>query len=350
LVSDVNTGIFMSGGLDSSIIAAKSKKIKSNIEGYTSYFTPNHKYKKFNVDLEYAEKLSKTLNIKINKVEISDNDNYHQDNILSLMKNFDEPLPNMNFYNSYLQFKNAKENNCKVILTGDGADEIFGGYSRYRIMLIYRKLNFLKILNKKIKKYNSLDNFSLIKEFYKKIDLTKYSSLFEENFYNNLINSENYNLLLNEVNQEDNLNYFDINHWLSEEANYKLDRSSMFASVEARVPFQDVNLINEYYTGKIEHKVNFFNEKILLKNEIKDVPKFILKRKKQGWFTPESGYLRLIIKKIGQDLINDAPQEIFDRKNLNKLFTNHLDGKYFKNEIFCIINFLQWYKALNINN
>lgn len=124
----------------------------------------------------------------------------------------------------------------------------------------------------------------------------------------------------------------------------------MLASVEARVPFQDINLINQFYTGKIEHKVNFLNEKILLKNQIQDVPKFILKRKKQGWFTPESGYLRSIIKKIGEDLINEAPQEIFDRENLNKLFNNHLDGKYFKNEIFCIINFLQWYKALNINN
>ena len=130
LIADTKVGIFLSGGIDSSIATIIAKETIDNIETYTSYFHPNSKYSKFNQDFEYAKKLCDSLNIKLNKVKIDDTDQDQKNLLFSAIKRLDEPLSNLNFFNSFLQSKKAKEDNCKVILTGDGADEIFGGYKK----------------------------------------------------------------------------------------------------------------------------------------------------------------------------------------------------------------------------
>ena len=94
-------------------------------------------------DVQYAEKLCKDNNIKLNKVIIDEENTYQKNLILSSFQNLDEPIANLNFFNSFLQSKQAREENCKVILTGDGADEIFGGYERYQKCMTARKFRFL---------------------------------------------------------------------------------------------------------------------------------------------------------------------------------------------------------------
>jgi asparagine synthase (glutamine-hydrolysing) len=346
LISDSKVGIFLSGGLDSSIISILSKKKDSQIQAFTSCFLPNDQYKKFNEDLHYAEKLSKLYDIKLNKVYLDTNNKLQKEDLINAYSKLDEPLPNLNFFNSYLQAKSAKDSGCKVILTGDGSDEIFGGYDRYKKLYIAERFFFLSKFNKKINAYNQLKKKELVNFFYNKfLD----SSYFEYNFYQM---KKNYNFdysLPYEKEKIEIINFFDLFHWLPEESNMKLDRSTMLNSIEGRVPFQDITLIKKYFNISFSKKINLFNEKIPLKKKLNFLPSFVKNRKKIGWISPESFFIRSYLKDeifetLNQDKLKN--QKIFNSFKIKDLLNFHIEGKYYKNQITTIFAFQNWYDQI----
>ncbi len=352
LITDTKVGIFLSGGIDSSIITIIAKEQIDNIEAYTSYFHPNSKYKKFNQDFEYAKKLCNSLNVKLNKVEIDDTDQNQKELLFSAIKRLDEPLSNLNFFNSFLQSKKAKEDDCKVILTGDGADEIFGGYERYKKSWLANKLSVLSAFNSKIKKIDNLKKNEIPLHFYNLLSLDKNKNIFLKDFYRSLENSEEFNFDLPLQSENvDIINYFDITHWLSEESNFKLDRASMLNSIEARVPFQDIDLIKNVFPIPFKYKLDFFTEKKHLKN-LNFVPNFIKKRKKSGWFSPESLFLRGYLEDLFLEFFDKEKiikQGLFNSEQVNDLFKLHKEGKYFKNELITLFMFQVWYEQMLIS-
>ena len=180
LISDTKIGIFASGGMDSTLLLMIAKKFNTKVEAYSSYFYPEKKFEKFNIDLKYTKKICTFLGIKLNLSEINLNNKKQKFELINAFQKLDEPLPNLNFFNSYLQSKNAKENNCKVILTGDGGDEIFGGYQRYNNAYIAKKIKYLSFFNKKIKLINTLKDEKILEYFYKKIDISNNKDLFKK--------------------------------------------------------------------------------------------------------------------------------------------------------------------------
>lgn len=349
LISDTKTGIFLSGGLDSSIISVISKKINPEITAYTSFFSPENKYEKFNKDFFFAEKLCKDFNIKLNKVIIEENNEYQKDLILRSFQSLDEPIANLNFFNSFLQSKQAKDENCKVILTGDGADEIFGGYERYQKCMIARKYQFLSLFSSKVSRLNSLNDNMLPQYFYNFINFNKYKFLFSNNFHNQVLESSDFKITLPaNSKKEDVINYFDLSYWLSNESNFKLDRASMFNSIEARVPFQDISLIKKFFKLNFNKKIDLFNLKKPLK-KLNITPTYIKNRKKHGWFSPESFFLRGYLKEFFLDTLHstqNSKEEIFDKEQVLKLFKDHLNGKYYKSQLIPILTFKSWYNNL----
>ena len=349
LIADTKVGIFLSGGIDSSIATIIAKETIDNIETYTSYFHPNSKYSKFNQDFEYAKKLCDSLNIKLNKVKIDDTDQDQKNLLFSAIKRLDEPLSNLNFFNSFLQSKKAKEDNCKVILTGDGADEIFGGYDRYKKSWLARKFRILSLFNSKIKKISNIQGNQIPLYFYNLLSLNKNQKVFSSEFYETLKNSEEFNFDLPLKTENVNIiNYFDITHWLSEESNFKLDRASMLNSIEARVPFQDIDLIKNVFPIPFKYKIDFFSEKKHLK-DLNFVPNFIKNRKKRGWFSPESLFLRDYLKDLFFEVFNKEKmikQNLFNNEQINILFRSHNEGRYFKNELITLFMFQVWYEQM----
>ena len=344
LISDTKTGIFASGGMDSSLMLIIAKKFNSKLEAYSSYFYPENKFKKFNIDLKYTKRICEFLGIKLNLCEINLNNKKQKFELINAFQKLDEPLPNLNFFNSYLQSKNAKENNCKVILTGDGGDEIFGGYQRYNNAYIAKKIKYLSFFNEKVKLINTLKKGEILEYFYKKIDISNNKDLFKKelNFYklkNNLKfpNWENVEIL----------NYFDTKYWLPEESNFKLDRSTMLNSIEGRVPFQDINLLKNIYPILYKKKFSIFYDKKLIRNNFKEIPDFITNRKKHGWFSPDNYYLKNSLKKFFIETFNKKKldkQNIFNYKSIMELFDNHVsDASYHKSELVTLLAFQSWY-------
>ena len=344
LISDTKTGIFASGGMDSTLLLIIAKKFNSRVEAYSSYFYPENRFEKFNIDLKYTKKICEFLGIKLNLSEINLNNRKQKYELIDAFQKLDEPLPNLNFFNSCLQSKNARGNNCKVILTGDGGDEIFGGYQRYNNAYIAKKIKYLSFFNKKIKLINTLKKEKILEYFYKKIDIINNKDLFKKELnFNKFTN----NLKLPSWENVEILNYFDTKCWLPEESNFKLDRSTMLNSVEGRVPFQDINLLKNIYPILYKKKFSIFYCKKLIRNNFEEIPKFILNRKKHGWFSPDNYYLKNTLKEFFLDTFNKNKlnkQNIFNYESVTKLFRDHIsDTSYNKSELITLLAFQSWY-------
>jgi len=348
LITDTKIGTFLSGGLDSSIVTAIAKKYNNKIEGFTTVFLPEKKYEKFNQDYIYAKKLSDDLNIKLN-VNFIDNISSTLDDFYKITNYLDEPVSNLNFLNTYWQSKHARSLGFKVILTGDGSDELFCGYDRYNRIFLSNFLKFLNKYNQKICKYNSIRKEKIPLFFYSIFNNTNLANLLNENKFDENFGEKD---LLDDVNFDSNvdyINYFDFKYWLTNESNYKLDKCTMINSVEARVPFQDKSLIKKLFFIKNSKKFSFFNRKFLLKKN-KIVPKYIQNRKKTGWFTPDRIFLDTNLKKIRKDIFQNNKiknQGIFNEENLEHFLNSYdVKGYLIKKEVTTIILFQIWYNKI----
>ena len=119
----------------------------------------------------------KDYNIKLNVSYIENQDHLYND-FIKVTNYLDEPISNLNFLNTYWQTKLAKENNIKVVLTGDGADEMFCGYDRYKSMYIASKLKIFKYFNNKIAKINQLKKEDIPLYYYSIFKNENYEKLF----------------------------------------------------------------------------------------------------------------------------------------------------------------------------
>ena len=345
LISDTNIGTFLSGGADSTTISLIAKKYNENIEAFTTCFLPKKKYKKFNVDFEYSKQISKDFNFKLHVHYIENEKNFYED-FIKVTNYLDEPVSNLNFLNTYWQTKLAKENNTKVILTGDGADELFSGYDRYKSAYIANKFRFLSIFSKKIRKINKLNRNELPFYYYSIFKNKEHKKIFKN--LNNLdddLSIEIYDTFYSE-DKIDYINYFDTKYWLTNESNYKLDKCSMINSVEARVPFQDVNLIKRFFFISNNLKFKIHNRKSLLK-EMNILPQYISKRPKMGWFSPEKIFLENNLNKIIEDFFDETKiksQGILNYTELlNFLKKFPIQNWKIKRQTLTIILFQIWY-------
>jgi len=348
LITDTKIGTFLSGGVDSTSISLIAKKFNQNIEAFTTFFLPDKKYEKFNVDFKFTKKVAEDYNLKLNVHYVENEDRLYKD-FIKIAEYLDEPVSNLNFLNTYWQTKLAKDKNIKVVLTGDGADELFSGYDRYKSIYIASKLKFLNLFSGKIKKINNLQENEI--PFY-------YYSIFKNNEHKKIFNLERFNDnfkstdLYNKFHSKDKidyLNYFDARYWLTNESNYKLDKCSMINSVEARVPYQDADLINQFFFISNKTKFSLFNRKYLLK-EMNILPEYIIKRPKTGWFSPEKIFLDIHLENIIKDFFSEniiKNQNILNYNEAIKFFEKFPKENYkIKRHTLTIILFQIWYNNI----
>ncbi len=224
---------------------------------------------------------------------------------------------------------------------------MFCGYERYQKCYIAHKLNFLKFFSKKIENLNPKNPNNLPIMFY---------GMFGKENLNDLINFEhsdndNLNIFNNEIftNSLDYINFFDTKYWLADENNYKLDKCTMINSVEARVPFQDLDILDNYFFINNLKKIGLIKDKFILKNT-GILPNYISKRKKKGWIQPEKIFLDKNLNKILKENFQEdtiKKQNLFNCSQIFKLFNLPIEKKYlFKRELMTIVMFQIWYNKV----
>ena len=318
LFADVPVGVFLSGGIDSSLVAAiATKSTTSKVKTFSVKFNE----KGFDESV-YAEKVAKHLQTDHHIIEC----NYNQG--IDLIKNFnyyyDEPFADSSAIPSMLLAKYTREN-VTVALSGDAGDESFIGYERYhwmkRVLLIYKLPSFIRkatsyILSKlphyKFKtiarglKFNSLEDLYLgivsgidltwldTKDDFLDLEQLKYIKHNKKNFYERITD-------------------FDLKTYLNGDINTKVDRATMAFSLEARAPLMDYRVIEFARSLPTNFKYIAKNQKRILKDVLYEyAPKEFFDRPKAGftmpfanWFTNELKDLVLSelddegLKKIG---------------------------------------------------
>lgn len=313
MVSDVDIACLLSGGLDSSIITAIVSKNKEKLDTYSIDYEDNEKYfqkTKFTVsqDNDFIRLMSKTFNTKHHYKVITQRTlaKYLKESVIA------RDLPGMaDIDSSLLWFSKQIRKKHKVILSGECADEIFGGYPWF-----YRE----EIKNREYFPWlDSIDSRSklLKKDLQEKLKLKEFMKIQYDNILKEVPITKN-----KKEQQYKNLFYLNMTYFMPTLLERK-DRMTMRGSVEARVPFADTKLIEYLWNLPWEYKYHNNQEKGILRDAYKNLlPQEITNRKKNPYpKTHNPKYTNIIIKLLKKRLKNKNSilYKIFDTEKLNEL-------------------------------
>ena len=360
-VSDVEISYLLSGGVDSSIIC----KFASQNQKINTYYAKNKKDK--NIFDSLSKKVSDNIKSNHNEIEISE---LKLDEILQ--KNFDmfhEPFADSSSIPSYLIYNKISEK-TKVVISGDGADEIYGGYEDYKIFVLKNFIN----------NFPSSANLSLSYKILNKLNFLPKKILYfflsfylnEENLYH-LLHQGGWNLFYRENYMKDSMSNEYLNQNLEKSVSkkylesgnspleraftsylerlkydflVKVDRASMINSVEVRCPFLDLNTFNKLKSCDPFSMVGLTDTKKELKKILeKQGLGFLNKHKKKGFSIPLEKYLtenRGI--EILQSLIdpNSIICDYFDRSKIKEMIATKKSIKENTFRLWILVVFNYW--------
>ena len=334
LISDVPIGAFLSGGVDSSAVVAIASKYKKNLNTFSVSFDVD----KFD-ESKYSKEISKKFKTKHRILKF--NSKKLRSTIKKLVYHYDEPFGDPSAVPTFILSDFAKKH-VTVSLSGDGADELFGGYTTYKN---YRLLSVQKIyprfINKllhpilfKIVPHSKLYHFFEIGSYPSKLKYARLMSGITRDQCKRYFNIDNKKSLSkysksNEFNYLDFAQETDINQYLTNNCLAKVDRASLGNALEVRPPFLDKSIIEFASKLKPSLRVRKDITKFFLKKSLRNIlPKHILYRKKQGFAIPLKEYfgseLKDIVKKY---TIEYKSHNYVNIKNLksdfNSLITNN---------------------------
>ena len=354
MISDVEVGSFLSSGVDSSYLVALARPDKTYTVGYEN--------KKYN-EIEYAKNLTKELNIN-NTSKIINKEEYLKI-IPKIMYHLDEPTSDPAAVALYFVAQLASKD-VKVVLSGEGADEFFGGYNFYRSdvdvswynklpKFIRRSIAKICLHLPEVKGLNFLVRRGLtLEENY--IGVNKVFSERESkkilNDKPSIKNSDITKEVYDEFKDSDDITKMqaiDINFWLIKDILQKADRMTMAHSLEGRVPFIDKEVFSYASSLPIEYKVTKENTKVALRDAAKKViPTEAYKKKKLGFPVPLRAWMREedFYNEIKNTFNLEIADELFNTKYLMKLLDNHYSGKKDNyKKVWTVYCFLKWYQV-----
>lgn len=363
MIADVPVGVFLSGGIDSSLVAAIVQKYsKMPINTFTIGFE-DKKYDESN----YAKEIAKYLGT--NHTELICNKEDALAIIMKLPKIFDEPFADSSAIPTVLVSELAKKQ-VSVVLSGDGGDELFCGYPSYVLMekrferlskvpfrktlktisntittpvFIQNRFNG-KLYNRFIKVKNMLDHDDIVNTF--KVA----NSVFSKDEIKRLIRADYFfskDIPATTSNLE-KMMISDFKGYLPDDLMVKIDRSTMSASLEGREPLLDHKIIEFAASLPVSYKKN----KEILKSILGHyIPEELFLRKKQGFGIPINDWLRkdlkyLLDQYLGESLIRKY--NIFDYDYISKLLEAFYVGKNDDNKVWVLLMFQMWLSE-NIN-
>lgn len=351
-IADVEVGSFLSSGVDSSFISTASKVNKT--------FTVGFDMDKYN-EVSYAKELSE--NIKVENISKLITKKEYFKEFKNAQYYMDEPLADPSAINLYFLSKLVKPH-LKVILSGEGADEIFSGYNIYQepltlplyydIPLFIRKgigsvaslLGERRGTNFFIRRSKNLNdrfigNAFIFNEKEKKKILKNYDSKYK---YTNI--TKPYYDKVKDKDDITKMQYIDINFWLVGDILLKADKMSMASSIEVRVPFLDRVLIDYARTIPTKYRIDENTTKKMFRRiSSKILDNKVSNKKKLGFPTPIRVWLKEedIVEEVEKTFKNG--DKFFNVEEILKLLYDHKNDKADNSrKIWTIYTYLVWYK------
>lgn len=364
-IADVEVGCFLSSGVDSSYVVKEiskgTKKVKTFSVGYEE-----EKYS----ELPYAQDFSNVIGVPNIANKVSADEFF--DAVPEIQYYMDEPLPNPSEIPLYFLAKNARRY-VKVVLSGEGADELFGGYPMYlagghfdhyshKVSRPVRKVlgtvakhcpnfkgkNFL--VRGAMEPYQRFMRANYVfqsaerQKFLKRPIASKVPEEYSKRYFNEVSN-------LDEPTQ---LQYVDMHTWMIYDILLKADRMSMANSLELRVPFLDKKMLE--LSTRIPSRYRAANEttKIALRGAaIKQLPERTANKKKLGFPVPLNDWLRedKYYNKVKAAFQSDIAEKFFVTSELMKLLDDHKSGKALNmQKIWSFYTFILWYEQFFVLN
>ncbi len=363
-IADVEVGSFLSSGIDSSYIAEAANVDKTFTVGFES--PDGDRYN----EIHFAKEFAETIGVEnISKVITPEE---YWETFPLIQYHMDEPLADPAAIALYFVSKLASEH-VKVVMSGEGADELFGGYRIYQepiTLTVYDKLPFkLRRLISKICEH--------LPQKHGINYLVRRGKTIEERFIGNanIFSTKERNRLLksdiaknavepkilckrfyDEVKDKDTvtkMQYLDINMWLMGDILLKADKTSMANSLELRVPFLDKKVMEFAATIPLKCRVNTETTKLALRKAAeKTLPKRTATKDKLGFPVPIRVWLKeeQYYNKVKKAFTTDYANEFFNTEKLVELLEIHRSGKAdVSRKIWTVYTFLVWYEQFFIN-
>jgi len=329
LRSDVPVGIFLSGGVDSSAITYYSSKLGGDLNTFTIDFDS-----KAGGDGKFAKIVSETFSTKHHHIKLNALEQFNE--LDQLIKKIDEPVADSAIVPSYIIAKYAREQGIKVLLSGAGGDEIFGGYPRYGLQAV-RIDTWLSTLPAPLR----LIAAQILA--FKDMNLKERISRPEKNYLAN-ISGVNYHILKKSIRNKEHLDRaerelllkfsatrsrssayplmkLDLKTYLPDNILSLTDKSTMAASVECRVPLLDHRLVE--FAFSIPESINILDrtQKGLFKKIIsKGLPAELLNREKEGFNAPIHKWTIDNVDSIKNSIFEETSDVLSELVDVKKLW------------------------------
>jgi len=372
LMSDVPLGAFLSGGLDSSsVVALMSRSSNNGVKTFSIGFAD----KTYN-ELPYARRVAQVFATEHHEEFINPD---IVDLTAKLIHHLDEPLGDFSIFPTFLVSEMARRH-VKVVLSGDGGDELFAGYDTYIADRLARKFSCLprflrtnclaaiadqlrpsekkKGLRNRIKRFAEGARLPADLQHVRWMIFLQNAEkqrLYSSDFLRDLGDFDAHDLMLEQFascNSNDPLDqqqYVDIHTYLVDDILVKVDRMSMATSLEARVPFLDYRFVEFAATVPSHLRLRGKTSKYLLKRAMTDIlPIEIIQRNKEGFSIPIKNWMKKELKPMMLDALSPASIKksgFFDSNTVQSLIHEHLQGREnHSHRLWALMVFQLWWQ------
>lgn len=364
LLSDVEVGILLSGGIDSAVIASLAKKhYKGKLKAFTIGFEGEYEEDEIADAEETAQLLG--LDHYVKKISFTD--------FLGLIKEcsriVEEPLATTSMIPMYYLAQLASEK-VKVVLTGQGADEPLGGYTRYRSEIIRKKIpvalrgavkpiaqlvgskneqllrgaNAIGISDE-IERFLSIYEMFAVEEINKLISVKDTLSIQEVDNFHKLLDCGS------RRHAAEKMMAIDTRMNLSDDLLNYTDKITMNFSLECRVPMLDLELVRFMEALPLDLKLNGKGGKIIHKAYAKTLlPERIINRRKKGFQSPTNRWFREEMEVVKHILLTGDSEfsKVFDQGYISEILAQHKAGYNKEKQIFLLLSIYYWFESNKI--
>lgn len=364
LVSDVPVGLYLSGGIDSSTVLSAMSNFSKHIETFSIGFDlgEGEEREKFNKDFELAKRTAKHFGTNHNPhlISVGDMVTHFEESVAGC----DDPISHPTAVAMMLLAKFAKEK-VTVVLNGSGGDELFGGYERYKLALAahyYKKLpkplRILGNLHKKVAKLDFKGNIDLFAQFMFQKDPILKEVINEQVFKDDRFSKDYFEKRYVKKCTGDPASCLmdvDKESWLPDYFFLLSDRMSMKNALEERVPLTDRKLVAFSNALKRSYKLDLFQSKKVFRDAfMSDLPEFLFKQPKRGWFSPGAKWLRnkefsTFVKNVLSPSYYGEMKPLFNWDSLESVLEKHINKEQYNLAvIWAALTFLVWAKQYEI--